>query len=51
VRLLVEKHARLDIRDTVYEGTPLGWAQHAGRFAFEKYLRASYSVDFPPSLI
>src|SRR5262245_58028108 len=26
VRLLVERGARLDIRDTLYQGTPLGWA-------------------------
>jgi ankyrin repeat protein len=28
VRLLVERGARLDIRDTIWQGTPLGWAQH-----------------------
>src|SRR5439155_19086382 len=27
VRLLVERGARLDIRDTIYHGTPLGWAE------------------------
>ncbi|MBV9244835.1 MAG: ankyrin repeat domain-containing protein, partial [Methylobacteriaceae bacterium] len=26
VRLLVERGARLDIRDTIWQGTPLGWA-------------------------
>jgi Ankyrin repeats (3 copies) len=30
VRLLVERGARLDIRDTIWEGTPLGWAVHGG---------------------
>jgi ankyrin repeat protein len=30
VRLLVERGARLDIRDTVWQGTPLGWALHGG---------------------
>lgn len=30
VRLLVERGARLDIRDTIWHGTPLGWALHAG---------------------
>jgi hypothetical protein len=30
VRLLVERGARLDIRDTVWQGTPLGWALYGG---------------------
>jgi len=30
VRLLVARGARLDIRDTIWNGTPLGWANHAG---------------------
>lgn len=30
VRLLVERGARLDLKDTVYDGTPLGWARHLG---------------------
>ncbi len=30
VRLLVERGARLDIRDTVWNGTPLGWALYGG---------------------
>ena len=30
VRLLVERGARLDIRDTIWQGTPLGWARHSG---------------------
>ena len=30
VRLLVARGARLDIRDTVWNGTPLGWAIHGG---------------------
>ena len=30
VRLLVERGARLDIRDTIWNGTPLGWAIHGG---------------------
>jgi ankyrin repeat protein len=29
VRLLVERGARLDMHDTVWRGTPLGWALHA----------------------
>jgi ankyrin repeat protein len=30
VRLLVECGARLNIRDTIWQGTPLGWALHGG---------------------
>jgi hypothetical protein len=30
VRLLVERGVRLDIRDTVGRGMPLGWALHGG---------------------
>ncbi len=40
VQLLVSRGARLDIRDTIYEGTPLGWALHAGRKEVADYLRA-----------
>jgi ankyrin repeat protein len=40
VRLLVERGARLDITDTIYEGTPLGWAEHGGRAEIAAWLRA-----------
>jgi ankyrin repeat protein len=40
VRLLVERGARLDIRDTIYEGTPSGWADHGGRKGIADYLRS-----------
>jgi hypothetical protein len=30
LRLLVKRGARLDIRDTIWQGTPLGWALHGG---------------------
>jgi ankyrin repeat protein len=40
VRLLVERGARLDIRDTIYESTPLGWAMYGGRKEIAEYLRA-----------
>ncbi len=30
VRLLVERGVRLDIRDTIWQGTPLGWAIYGG---------------------
>jgi hypothetical protein len=39
VRLLVERGARLDIKDTIYEGTPLGWAEYGGRKEIAEYLR------------
>lgn len=40
VRVLVEGGARLDIKDTIYQSTPLGWAIYGGQTAIEKYLRA-----------
>ncbi|RPJ51291.1 MAG: ankyrin repeat domain-containing protein, partial [Acidobacteria bacterium] len=40
VRLLVERGARLDIRDTIYQGTPLGWAEYLGQTEIAEYLRA-----------
>ncbi len=40
VRLLVERGARVDIKDTAYEGTPVGWAMYAGRTDIENFLRA-----------
>lgn len=40
VRLLVERGARLDIKDTIYQGTPLGWAIYGGRKDIADYLRA-----------
>jgi ankyrin repeat protein len=39
VRLLVEHGARLDIKDTIYEGTPFGWAVYGGRAGIADYLR------------
>ena len=40
VRLLVERGARLDMRDTVYEGTPLDWAEYGQRTVIADFLRA-----------
>jgi len=40
VRLLVERGARLDIKDRIYQSTPLGWAIYLGKTEIEKYLRA-----------
>ena len=39
VRLLVERGANLDLKDTLFQGTPAGWANHAGRTEVEEYLR------------
>jgi hypothetical protein len=40
VRLLVERGARLDIKDVLWHGTPADWAHHAGRTELEAYLRS-----------
>jgi ankyrin repeat protein len=39
VKLLVERGARLDIQDTIYQGTPLDWANYGGRTEVADYLR------------
>jgi hypothetical protein len=39
VRLLVERGARLDLKDVLWHGKPADWARHAGRTAIEVYLR------------
>jgi ankyrin repeat protein len=40
VRLLVERNARLDLKDTIWQGTPEGWALHGGKTQIANYLRA-----------
>lgn len=40
VRLLIERDARLDVKDILFGGTPAGWAAHAGKKEVEAYLRA-----------
>jgi hypothetical protein len=40
VRLLVERGARLDLKDILWQGTPADWARHEGRPEIEAYLRA-----------
>jgi hypothetical protein len=40
VRLLVERDARLDMKDILWQATPADWARHAGKSAIEAYLRA-----------
>jgi peptide-methionine (S)-S-oxide reductase len=39
VRLLVERGARLDMRDLVHDGTPLDWAVYGKRTEIADYLR------------
>jgi Ankyrin repeats (3 copies) len=38
VRLLVEAGASLDLTDLLFNGTPSGWARHAGNSEVESYL-------------
>ena len=40
VRLLVERGARVDIKDILWHATPAEWARHAGRTELEAYLRS-----------
>ena len=40
VKLLVERGARLDMKDILWRGTPLDWAAHEGKTEVEEYLRA-----------
>ena len=47
VRLLVERGARLDLKDTAWRGKPADWAKHAGRTELEAYLRAQETVRKP----
>ena len=39
VRLLVERGARLDLKDILWQATPADWARHEGRTEIETYLR------------
>jgi ankyrin repeat protein len=40
MKLLLERGARLDVRDTLWDGTPLGWAVHGKKAGAEAYLRS-----------
>ena len=44
MKLLVAHGARLDIRDTLWDGTPLGWAVHGKKARAEAYLRSLQDV-------
>jgi ankyrin repeat protein len=39
VKLLIDRGARLDIKDTIHDGTPLGWAEYCNQPAIAAYLR------------
>jgi hypothetical protein len=40
LKLLFEHGAKLDIRDTLWNATPLGWAVHTGKSSAEAFLRS-----------
>jgi hypothetical protein len=44
VRLLVERGARLDLKDILWRATPADWAGHAGKKEIEGYLRDKMAV-------
>jgi hypothetical protein len=44
VRLLVERGARLDLKDVLWHGTPAGWARHAGHIELAEYLERQQQV-------
>lgn len=39
VKLLIDRGARLDIKDTIYQGTPLGWAKYCDQPEIAAFLR------------
>jgi ankyrin repeat protein len=45
VKLLVQRGARLDIADTIYKSTPLGWALYGGRAEIADYLRSKEAPE------
>jgi hypothetical protein len=45
-RLLVDRGARTDLKDTLLQGTPAGWANYAGKTEIERYLHLR---DMPAS--
>ncbi|MBI4520697.1 MAG: ankyrin repeat domain-containing protein [Gemmatimonadetes bacterium] len=45
VQLLVERGARLDIEDLIYQGTPLDWAVYLERTAIAEYIRGAAQPD------
>lgn len=41
VRVLVEHGARLDLKDTLWQGTPADWAKYTGKAEVEAFLRSA----------
>jgi ankyrin repeat protein len=41
VQVLVQRGARLDMKDTIYQSTPLGWAEHGGQTKIAEFLRTA----------
>lgn len=39
IKLLLARGARADIRDTLWNGTPLGWAVHSQKPRADAFLR------------
>lgn len=48
VRLLVERGANLEAQDTIWQGTPAGWAKHEGRSSIEEFLRSKQTKGNKP---
>ena len=44
-RVLVERGARLDLKDILWRGTAADWANHAGKTEIEDYLRRKMSSE------
>ena len=44
VQLLIERGASVDMKDILWQSTPAGWAQYAGRTEVEIYLREQQPV-------
>lgn len=40
VKVLIDHGARLDLEDTIYQGTPLGWAKYCNQPAIASYLES-----------
>lgn len=44
VKVLLDRGARLDIKDTIYQGTPLGWAKYLDQPAIARFLQQHGAV-------
>lgn len=45
VRLLIDRGARLGIRDKVWSGTPLGWAEHGRQAHIIQFMRSRGAIE------